>query len=412
MATKTRATTTLILAGLAGMLAGGMGCSGESAQTMQPLPEDLLQRAYIVNQESDELTVIDLRDLSIVGKVNTLGVGNHMAELNADFTKAYVSSPDTNEVIVVDVRSMQVMNRIPTTGSMFQVRGRISTAAHPTHLTLSPDGKLLAVMAEKGDSVVFIDPSTDQVIKTVPGFYTPHFLRYTKDGRYGYVANLEAHHITRLDLQTFTIDEEIPLDGMAPGTPAPNEGGFADDQISADGIVYAADRSTGRVLAYDTVAKKKLHELNAGPHPWIVYAQHPFTNVSLHVVPNWGDMTVSMLDALAPSVKTVADAGDHDSNGVNYTPLAPTKAFVMNRLRDDIAVVDTTTGTISARIPVGGNTETASTTPDGKWIVATVSSAGAVVVIDAQTNAIVKRFDGLGKYTWSVTIPHGQNYCH
>jgi ATP:corrinoid adenosyltransferase len=37
MATRTRATTTLILAGLTGMLAGGMGCSGESAQTMQPL---------------------------------------------------------------------------------------------------------------------------------------------------------------------------------------------------------------------------------------------------------------------------------------------------------------------------------------------------------------------------------------
>jgi DNA-binding beta-propeller fold protein YncE len=35
-----------------------------------------------------------------------------------------------------------------------------------------------------------------------------------------------------------------------------------------------------------------------------------------------------------------------------------------------------------------------------------------VVVIDAQTNGIVKRFDRVGKYPWSVTIPNGQNYCH
>jgi hypothetical protein len=28
------------------------------------------------------------------------------------------------------------------------------------------------------------------------------------------------------------------------------------------------------------------------------------------------------------------------------------------------------------------------------------------------TNAIVKSFDGFGKYPWSVTIPLGQNYCH
>jgi hypothetical protein len=279
-------------------------------------------------------------------------------------------------------------------------------------LTLSPDGKLLAVMAEEGDSVVFIDPATDQIVKTVSGFFTPHFLRYAKDGRYAYVANLGAHHISRVDLTMLAIDEQIPLDGIEVGTPAPNEGGFADAQIGNDGVVYAADRSTGRVITYDTVAGKKLPELNAGPHPWIVYAEHPFANVPVHLVPNWGDMTVTMLDGRARSVKTVADASDHDSNGVNYSPLAPTKAFVMNRLREDIAVVDTSVGMVTARIPVGGNTETASTTPDGRWVVATVSSAAAVVVIDAKTNGIVKRFDGVGKYPWSVTIPHGQNYCH
>jgi YVTN family beta-propeller protein len=411
MTKRSGSATTAILAALAGVL-GGPGCSGEEAKTVQTLPQDLLQRAYIVSEESDELTVIDLRDLSVIGRVATLGKGNHMAELSADFSKAYVSSPDTNEVIVVDVKGMQVMNRIGMGPATFQVRSRLSTAAHPTHLTLSPDGKLLAVMAEEGDSVVFIDPATDQIIKTVSGFNTPHFLRYAKDGRYGYVANLGSHHITRIDLQTLAIVEEIPLDGMAPGTPAPNEGGFADAQIGHDGVVYAADRGTGRVIAYDTVALKKLPELNAGPHPWIVYAEHPFTNVALQLVPNWGDKTVAMLDGRVSSVKTVRDAGDEDSNGVNYSPLVPTKAFVMNRVKEDIAVVDTTTGTVSARIPVGGNTETASTTPDGRWVVATVSSAAAVVVIDAQTNAIVKRFDGVGKHPWSVTIPHGQNYCH
>jgi DNA-binding beta-propeller fold protein YncE len=410
MTTKLGATTVLTV--LTATLAGALGCSGDNAPANQPLAEDLLQRAYIISQESDELTIMDLRDLSIVGRVSTLGKGNHMAELSADFTKAYVSSPDTNEVIVVDVKAMRVMNRIVTTPSMFQVRGRLSTAAHPTHLTLSPDGKLLAVMAEEGDSVVFIDPATDRIVKTLSGFYTPHFLRYAKDGRYAYVANLGAHHLTRVDLQSLSIDEQIPLDGIAVGTLAPDEGGFADAQISSDGVVYAANRSTGRVIAYDTVARKKLPELNAGPHPWIVYAEHPFTNVPVHIVPNWGDMTVSMLDGRASSVKTVMDASDHDSNGVNYSPLVPTKAFVMNRLREDIAVLDTTAGTVTARISVGGNTETASTTPDGRWIVATVSSAAAVVVIDARTNGIVKRFDGVGKYPWSVTIPHGQNYCH
>jgi DNA-binding beta-propeller fold protein YncE len=63
-------------------------------------------------------------------------------------------------------------------------------------------------------------------------------------------------------------------------------------------------------------------------------------------------------------------------------------------------------------IPVGGTTETASTTADGKYIVAAVSSANKVVVIDAIAATVVKTFDNVGKYPWSVTIPQGQNYCH
>jgi len=48
----------------------------------------------------------------------------------------------------------------------------------------------------------------------------------------------------------------------------------------------------------------------------------------------------------------------------------------------------------------------------GAVVVATVSSANQVVVIDAQTDKIVKTFDNVGRYPWSVTIPLGQNYCH
>jgi YVTN family beta-propeller protein len=104
--------------------------------------------------------------------------------------------------------------------------------------------------------------------------------------------------------------------------------------------------------------------------------------------------------------------GDEEAYGVNYTSVAPNKAFVMNRLRKDIAVVDTDTLEIKERIPVGGNTETAATTRDGKYVVAAVSGANRVVIIDAETNEVVKSFDNFGNYPWSVTIPMGQNYCH
>ena len=89
--------------------------------------------------------VIDLSKLEIIAKVPTGGVDNHMAELNADFTKVYIDSSDTHETIVVDARTLEVTKRF-------------TTGAHPTHLSLSRDGQLLAVMAEDDNAVALHRP--------------------------------------------------------------------------------------------------------------------------------------------------------------------------------------------------------------------------------------------------------------
>jgi DNA-binding beta-propeller fold protein YncE len=371
-----------------------VGCTGSSA------PDNLANRAYIVSLESDELTVIDLDRLEIIGQVPTGGLANHMAELSADFSKVYIDSSETDQTIVVDARALAVTSRITTGG-------------HPTHLGLSRDGGVLAVMNEDDDSISFIDPVRDVEIKRLGGFYTPHMMRFSPDGRHGYVANIGAFHLSRVDLATLEIDRHIALDGYA-GPPnvtlAVGETGFADAQIDPDGTLYAAHNATARVLVYDTVAEEKRTEIAVDPRPWIAFAEHPFAQLPRRqIVPAFGDRTMSL-------IRTPTDVqslpGDAESYGVNFTSRAPDKAFVMSRTQRDIAVVDTARGEVTARIPVGGNTETASTTADGRLIVATVSGANRVVVIDAVTNEIVKTFDNVGKYPWSVTIPLGQNYCH
>jgi YVTN family beta-propeller protein len=378
-----------------------LGCGDEPVAAPAPAVPSLENRAYIVSLMSEELTVIDLDKLEIIARVATGGRANHMAELNADFTKIYVDSSDSDEAVVVDARALQVQKRIPV--------GR-----HPTHLSLSPGG-LLAIMAEDDDAITFVDSATDTVVKQLPGFFTPHFMRFSADGKHGYVANINAHHLTRVRLDTLEIEDHIALQGFQgppSTTEAPEEGGFGDAQIDRNGILYAAHNATGRVLVYDTVARQKLPEITVGAKPWIAFVEHPFVELPVRtLVPNFGDQTVSLIDGATRTVMTSLP-GDEEAYGVNFTSRAPDKAFVMNRIRKDIAVVDTARGVITSRIDVGGNTETASTTPDGKWIVAAVSSANKVVVIDAVTNEIVKTFENVGKYPWSVAIPRGQNYCH
>lgn len=369
-----------------------VGCSS-------PTTVDLANRAYIVARDSDEVNVIDLTNLTLLGKIRTGGLKSHMAELNGDLTRLYVDSEASNETEVIDTRALSVETRLVT-------------PRHPTHITATRDGKMLLAVAEQDNAVFFIDAQTNQVLTTLGGFYLPHFARMSLDGRYAYVANLEASHITRIDLQARAIDKQIALDGTTVPTAAPDEGGFADVQIDqVTGVLYAAHRATGRVLVYDTVAEKKLPELTVGQRPWIVYAEHPFAQVSRnHVVPSFGDQTASIVSQ--ESVLAQLPVADDESYGVNYSPLVPNQAFVMNRNKQEIAVLDTATKSLMERIDVGGTTETASTTADGKYIVAAVSSANAVVVIDAVTHQVVKRFENMGLYPWSVTIPWGQNYCH
>jgi hypothetical protein len=363
------------------------------------------QIAYIVARDSDDITAIDLSCMQVTRSAKIGTQMAHMGELNSDGSKLYVDSESTNETVVVKTADFRVLTRL-------------TTPTHPTHIAATRDGSnRLVAVAEGADSIFVIDGNNDQVIKTIPGFYLPHFPRMTPDGKYVWVANLQSSHLTRVDLSTLEIVGHIALDGYDVPPSAvklPGEDGFADAQVDqVTGLLYAAHRGTGKVLVVDTASNTKQGELQVGQRPWIVYAEHPFGSLARrHMVPNFYDQTASVINASDPLVLGTLNVADQETYGVNYSPKAPGQAFLMNREKHQVAVVDLSTMQPVDDIDVGGTTETASTSADGKYIVATVSSANKVVVIDAATHAIVKSFDHVGTYPWSVTMLRGQNYCH
>src|SRR6187549_525628 len=98
-------------AGLFALAAVGCGSSPADSNVATGTL-DLENRAYIVGRDSGDVTVIDLNRMEVLGVLDTQGVSNHMAELNADFTKGYVDSSGTNETIIFDTRTLKIQKRV------------------------------------------------------------------------------------------------------------------------------------------------------------------------------------------------------------------------------------------------------------------------------------------------------------
>lgn len=408
-------------------------CGSSEDSTFLPVQvtdEELANRAYVVSERSDELFVANLSDMSMVGSVSTT-VGstvnaNHMSVLSPQGRKIYVTATEQDMMVVVDAATLEVT-------------GSIELGAHPTHAAscfeCPPFGRNeLWVVNEGGShhgeeeqegedeephfgSISIIDMDTDEVVRTIEdeSLMVPHFVRFS--GRRAYVPSIGGNQITVIDLDTYEPSDVLVVDsadGM--GECEEDPCGFADAQIDGNGLLMAAHIETGNVLVYDTMAERRLPDIvtdaAGNSRPWSVFVD-PLSNESdLHFMPNWGDSTVSLLDRVSKEEVRRSPEGDIESYGVNYSPNAPDQAFVLNRVKRRVAVVERATGDLVESLDVGGTTETASTTGDGSFLLIPISSSNEFTVIDAVSREEVARFQNVGDYPWSVTTVGGQNYCH
>lgn len=393
--------------------------------------EDLANRAYVISDKSNDMFIVDLSSMTQVAKVDTsiseAVNGNHMAMLSPDGSKIYVSAAALGAMVVLDARTLEIQKRI-------------DLGTHPTHsemcVACPPDGRdELWVVNEGGipalqppapvdldpnappaipqGAVSVIDVESDEVVKTFtdPSLIVPHFVRF--HDHTAYIPSIGGNQITVLDLDSFKVDDVLLLDGQEhPGPCAGDPCGFADAQIDGSGMLVAAHIETGHVLSYDTVARRRRPDLLAGNHPWSIFVDQLSNDFKTNLMPNWGDSTVSLIDRDKSQEVARSLEGDQESYGVNYSPLAPGKAFVLNRIKERVAVIDRMTGSLVEAMDVGGTTETASTTRDGKYLLLPISSTNQFSVFDVATRTEVARFDDVGEYPWSVTTVGGQNYCH
>ena len=378
-----------------------LACSPDAAAPETTESGNLMDRAYVVSNGSNELFVFDYQTLEAVGSLDTTVVagainGNHMAMVTSDGNTVYTTAAEQNSLVIIDAATLEV-------------KKTMVIGAQATHMAFREGTAELWIVAEDDNAVVVLDTDTDTVAHTITGgtLNTPHFARFSGD--YAYVPSIGGNQVSIIDLATYEVVDTLVGDGLSEGACEVDPCGYADAQIDPNGMLFASNFTTGKVIVYDTLTGERRPDVAVGAQTWSAFID-PFTaDDSFAFVPSWLTATVSRVGADGSA--EIWAAGDSEVYGVNFSAQAPDEAFVLNRTKNQVNVLDRQSGEVLDTLDVGGTTETATTTTDGRLLVP-ISSTGEVAVINTATHEELARFSGVGTHPWSVTTVEGQNYCH
>jgi len=276
-------------------------------------------------------------------------------------SRIYVPNTQSNTVDIIDPASMKV---ISTT----------KVPAEPQHVVPSWDLKTLWVNSDHGNTLTPIDPATGKFGKPV-AVDDPYNLYFTPDGKYAVVMSEAAKKIVFRDPHTMAIKKSIPSQC----------GGVNHADWSADGSTFVVScEFTGELLLVDT-AKMKILKKQKIPN---TYAK---ATTSSHAgMPNMGPMPQDV--KISPDGKTYFIA-DMMSDGL-WTMPAPwgklsfiktglgAHGLYVTRDSQNLVISNRNEGSISIlqfsdrklihkwKIPGGGSPDMGGISADGKifWV--------------------------------------------
>jgi len=308
--------------------------------------------------------------------------------------KLYIINTAGNDVTVADVATNKVL-------------GRIEVGPRPHGIAASAAGDLLLVTVEGGKGeLVWIDPATDKVVRRLPTGGAPNQLAVTPDGKFAFVP-VSGGIYQVVDIAQAKIIDKIFTGGQPHNT-----------VCSADGQrMYLAPLGGSKKVTIVEVASRK------------VIGEIPFSN-SIRPVAITSDekklfaqvdglVGIEMADVAARKMihrvpaevpPELAKIGSR-SHGLGIRP-GDKEVWDCDVERKVVHVYDITgakpkqTGTI----PIGGTVYWLTFGPDGKYCYVSVRSRNEVAVVDTTTREVVARIPAgkEPKRLLVVDVPRGK----
>ncbi|GAA2835376.1 YncE family protein [Kribbella solani] len=303
---------------------------GQFAKAVRGVP----LRIYVPNSGSNTVTEIDPRTYKVIRTFRTGREPQHVVP-SWDLKTLWVNNDLGNSLTPIN----------PVTG----LPGRSIAVHDPYNLYFTPDGKHAVVMASNDKQLVFRDPHTMAVQKTVP---VPcagvNHADFAADGKSFLVSCEFSGQLLLVDTAAEKVLQVLKLPGMA-GMHAPMP---QDVKLSPDGrFYYVADMMSNGIWVVSThppVAIQDFIPTGKGAHGLYVTR-----NSRDLIITNRGEGSVSLFDfATRKVVKKIKipGGGSPDMGGVSPDGNV---LWVSGRYNSVVYAIRLSTGKLLARIPVG-----------------------------------------------------------
>ncbi|MEU9360497.1 YncE family protein [Streptomyces sp. NPDC048301] len=296
---------------------------------LSPAVKGFPPRVYVPNTNSNTVSVIDPATYKVV---ETIPVGNQPQHVvpSWDLKTLWVNNDLGDSLTAID----------PATGKA----GRTLDVSDPYNLYFTPNGRYAVVMASMDRELVFRDPRTMKVARTVPvDCAGVNHADFSADGRYFIVSCEFSGELLKVDTAKMKIvaQQKLPLQGAMP----------QDVKLSPDGSTfYIADMMAHGMWVLDGKAftTPKLLPTGKGAHGLYVSRDSREMYIS-----NRGEGSVSVFDFASGKLTKkwhLPGGGSPDMGGVSADGKV---LWLSGRYDAEVYAIDTTSGKELARIPVG-----------------------------------------------------------
>jgi YVTN family beta-propeller protein len=350
-------------AGLCGALAASLASFGAARAAGS-------YQIFVSNERSDDVTVIDGGDFSVVG---TIPVGKRPRGIHA--------SPDGKFVYVA------------LSGTPISLPPKLDANGNPIFKRGADDDDDDAASDKSADGIGVVDVAHRKLERKIFAGSDPEEFALSKDGTQFYVSNEDTKSASVVNIAAGKVEHLIPVGQEPEGVATTPDGSQFYVTCESGGDVYVISTSTYAVVGHFKVE----------PRPRTVAF---LPSAGLAFVPSESVGLINVVDSKQFKIlKSITLPPGSRPMSVRMSP-DNQQVFVSTGRGGTVAVIDAQSDAIVGSIKVGTRPWGIAFSPDGKYLFTANGPSDDISVVDVKTSKEIKRVKA-GKSPWSVAIVRG-----